>query len=120
MDTKLEDKIGYQIHNLVRKGDIKQAAELAYEEFGFKRAFKIYINAGRLDLAKKFSKANGHESDFNYLCRENKYKTKESKGPTGPPLNMDRKKRVRKDLETEISPSETEITIPKAEIEAEA
>ena len=94
--------IGRQIHEFVKAGRYNPAAELAYQEFGFKRAFKIYLNAGRLNEAKKFATEKGLISEFNYLCHEQKYKIN-TRGPTDPSLSSKRsEKKVERGLETEV------------------
>lgn len=60
METALEDRVGYKIHKLVREGRINPAAELAYQEFGFRRAVKIYNNAGRITDAEAFAEKYGY------------------------------------------------------------
>lgn len=94
--------IGRQIHEFVKAGRYNPAAELAYQEFGFKRAFKIYLNAGRLKEAKEFARKIGLLAEFDYLCHEQKYKVR-TRGPTGPPFSSKRsEKKVERGLETEV------------------
>ena len=104
LDDKLTpEKVGYKIHMLIRAGNLKEAAEIAYQSFGFKRAFKIYLNAGKLEEAKKFARAEGLINEFSYFCREQRYKVTISKGPNGPPIySKIPEKRIKRDLETEI------------------
>ena len=110
MEIVLEDKIGYQIHKLVREGRINPAADLAFQEFGYKRAFKIYVNAGRLRDAKKLAYQKGLIAEFDYLCREIKFKVN-TQGPNGTPISYGNSKQGAKhNLERKLA---EEVELPQ-------
>ena len=108
METTLEnklknEKVGYIIHTLVKRGRINQAAELAYQEFGFKRAFKIYFNAANVYGCRKFAEEKGIITEFNSFCQDYNIKIGSTKELNRQQLDFKNSlKKAQRGLETEI------------------
>lgn len=62
--------IGRVIYILVRDRKYDEAVELAYNEFGIKRAIKIYLNAGMPVAVGRFYEDKGlFEEAYEFYCK---------------------------------------------------